>query len=73
MKKAKTADSAEAPHLVKQLQYHITQNYSNCTNQIPVGPGKMYVAVERFKNNIDKHADSTAQFICNAIEVHCRK
>jgi hypothetical protein len=33
----------------------------------------MYVGDERFKNNIDKHADGTAAFICDSIEVYCRK
>jgi hypothetical protein len=33
----------------------------------------MYVADERFKNNIDKHADGTAAFISEAIAVYCGK
>jgi len=33
----------------------------------------MYVADERFKNNIDKNADGTAEFICEAIDFCCRK
>ena len=32
----------------------------------------MYVADERFKNNIDKHASGTAKFICQAIEAIAR-
>lgn len=28
---------------------------------------------ERFKNNFDKHADGTAAFIYEAVEVYCRK
>jgi hypothetical protein len=31
----------------------------------------MYVADERFKNNIDKHAEGTAAFISEAIEIYC--
>jgi hypothetical protein len=38
-----------------------------------MGLGQMYVADERFKNNIDKHASGTAAFICEAIEVYCKK
>ena len=34
------------------------------------GWGQMYVA---FKNNIDKHADGTAAFICEAITIYCNK
>jgi hypothetical protein len=33
----------------------------------------MYVCDERFKSNIDKHADGTAEFIKEAIEVYCLK
>ena len=42
-------------------------------DRIMAGLGQMYVADERFKNNIDKHADGTAAFIRQAIEGYCRK
>ena len=71
MKKGEVPDSAPVQILVKQLQDHITENYYHCTNAILAGLGQMYVADERFKNNIDKHADGTAQFICEAIEIYC--
>ena len=73
MKNGEDPSSAEAQSLVKTLQSHITENYYHCTNEILAGLGKMYVADERFKNNIDKHADGTAEFICEAIEVYCSK
>ena len=73
MRKDETPDSAVAQILVKLLQDHITENYYLCTNEILACLGQMYVADERFKNNIDKHADGTAAFICEAIEVYCRK
>ena len=73
MKKGEEPDSTEAQNLVKRLQNHITENYYLCTNEILAGLGQMYVADERFKNNIDKNADGTAEFICEAIEVYCRK
>ncbi len=66
-------NSDEAQNLVKTLQTHITENYYLCTNEILAGLGQMYVADERFKNNIDKHTDGTAAFICEAIEIYCRK
>ena len=68
-----TVDSDEAQTLVKELQNYITDNYYTCGDEILTGLGQMYVADERFKNNIDKHADGTAAFICEAIEVYCRK
>ncbi len=73
MKNCKKPDSAEAQNLVKKMQNYITDNYYHCTNEILASLGQMYVADERFKNNIDKHADGTAMFICEAIEVYCRK
>ena len=73
MKNGEEPDSTEAQNLVKLLQSHITENYYLCTNEILAGLGQMYVADERFRNNIDKNADGTAAFICEAIEVYCRK
>ena len=71
MKNENAPDSAEAQHLVKALQSHICEHYYHCTDQILAGLGQMYVADERFKNNIDRHADGTAAFICDAIEAYC--
>lgn len=71
MKNNETPDSAQAQNLVKKLQSHITENYYNCTDGILAGLGQMYVADERFRNNIDKHAEGTAEFIGKAIEAYC--
>ena len=67
------ADSDEAQALVAKLQAHITANYYTCTDEILAGLGKMYVADERFKKNIDKHGEGTAEFAAEAIAVYCRK
>ena len=67
------ADSAEAQALVAKLQAHITENYYTCTDEILAGLGKMYVADERFKKNIDKYGAGTAEFASASIEVYCRK
>ena len=66
------ADSAEAQALVTKLQAHITENYYTCTDEILSGLGKMYIADERFKNNIDKCGEGTAEFAAEAIEVYCK-
>jgi hypothetical protein len=71
MRKGERPDSAEVQNLVKMLQDHITENYYLCTNEILAGLGQMYAADERFKNNIDKHADGAANFICEAIQWYC--
>ena len=62
-----TADSDEAQALVAKLQTHITANYYTCTDEILAGLGKMYVADERFKKNIDKYGEGTAKFASEAI------
>ena len=68
-----SADSAEAQALVAKLQAHITANYYTCTDEILAGLGKMYVADERFKKNIDKYGEGTAEFAATAIEAYCGK
>ena len=62
-----SADSAEAQALVAKLQAHITANYYTCTDEILAGLGKMYVADDRFKKNIDKYSEGTAEFVSEAI------
>ena len=65
-----SADSAEAQALVAKLQAHITANYYTCTDEILSGLGKMYVADERFKNNIDKKGEGTAKFAAEGIRIY---
>ena len=64
-----TPCSAEAQALVAKLQNHITDNYYTCTDEMLSGLGKMYVADERFKKNIDKNGDGTAEFAAEAIAI----
>ena len=71
MKQGEAPDSAQAQSLVKMLQDYITAHYYHCTDQILAGLGRMYVADGRFKNNIDKHGNGTAAFICEAITTYC--
>ena len=65
-----TADSDEVQALVAKLQAHITANYYTCTDEILAGLGKMYVADERFKKNIDKYGDGTAEFAAEGIRIY---
>ena len=67
------ADSAETQALVAKLQAHITENYYTCTDEILVGLGKMYACDERFKKNIDKYGDGTAEFAAVAIDSYTKK
>ena len=65
-----SADSAEVQALVGKLQEHITANYYTCTDEILAGLGKMYVADERFKQNIDKYGEGTAEFAAEGIRIY---
>ena len=65
-----SADSAEAQALVAKLQAHITANYYTCTDEILADLGKMYIADERFKKNINKYGEGTSEFASEAIEIY---
>ena len=59
---------------VTALQNFITEHYYECTDEILSGLGEMYVCDERFKKNIDKAGgEGTAEFVRQAIGVHCGK
>ena len=68
-----SVESAKAQALVAKLQAHITENYYICTDEILAGLRQMYVADERFKKNIDKYGDGTAEFASEAIAVFCKE
>ena len=72
MNAGNTVDSDEAQTLVKELQNYITENYYTCTNQILAGLGQMYIADERFKTNIDKNGNGTAEFASKSIEAYVK-
>ena len=59
--------------LAAKLQAHITENFYTCTDKILTGLGKMYVCDVRFKSNIDKYGEGTAEFAAEAIAIYCRK
>ena len=71
MKQGNAPDSAQAQTLVKSLQNHISETCYRCTEEILAGLGQMYVADERFRSNIDKHAEGTAAYISEAIGIYC--
>jgi DNA-binding transcriptional MerR regulator len=71
----RTCDPAapEVQQLVELLQNTITQHYYNCTKQILAGLGQMYVADDRFRQNIDAAGGAgTAEFAAKAIEIYCK-
>jgi hypothetical protein len=65
--------SIEAQELVYKLKVFITDNYYICTNEVLINLGQMYVSDERFKSNIDKHSNGTANYIKEAIQIYCKE
>ena len=68
-----TANSFEVQGLVGKLQDFITENYYTCTDEVLAGLGKMYVADERFKKNIEKYGEGTAKFAAEGIRIYVEK
>ena len=66
-------DSPEAQGLVKALQDHISAHYYPCTDEILAGLGQMYVADQRFRENIDRHGDGAAAYVRDAVAAYCGK
>ena len=56
---------------VEKLQRCITDNFYTCSNEILAGLGQMYVADDRFKTNIDKHGEGTAEYVSQCIKSYC--
>lgn len=71
MKSGAKPSDVQIQKLVKKWQSFITENYYFCTDEILSGLGKMYVCDERFKKNIDKCGEGTAEFMSKAIENYC--
>ena len=65
-----SANSTEAQALVSKLHAYITANYYTCTDELLAGLGQMYVADERFKKNIDKYGEGTAEFAAEGIRIY---
>ena len=72
LQRGDTPESGEAQEWVEKLRRHITQHYYPCTQEILAGLGQMYAADERFRKNIDKHAEGTATFASCAIQYYCQ-
>ncbi len=59
---------------VEKLKSYITEHFYTCTDDILAGLGKMYVADERFRKNIDSTGGAgTAEFVSRAIKHYCEK
>ena len=67
MRNGSEAYGDEAQSLVLELQQYITDNFYTCTDAVLAGLGQMYVADGRFRQNIDRHGEGTAEFVSRAI------
>ena len=72
LKEQYSYESSEVQELVRKLQKYISDNYYNCTNEILLGLGKMYISDERFKENLDQYETGNAKFISSAIKFYCK-
>ena len=64
----------ETQAAIRKLQQFITDHFYTCTPEILAGLGEMYVADERFRENIDKAGgEGTAAFVSKAIATYCGK
>ncbi len=72
LKKDFSPESEASRSLCKKLQQFITDNFYTCTKEILAGLGEMYVLDERFRENIDKNGEGTAEFIRDALRVYCK-
>ena len=73
MKNNSSPESESAQGLVQKWQDYITETHYTCTKEILAGLGMMYVGDERFKANIDKCGEGTAEYMSKAIEAYCKK
>ena len=65
-------ESEPAKITVEKLQQCITDNFYTCTDDILKGLGEMYVADDRFRKNIDRHGEGTAEFVSACIKSYCK-
>lgn len=67
------ADSAEAMDVAERHRAHISRWFYECTPEIHAGLGQMYVADQRFTDNIDKAAPGLARYMSEAIAANTRR
>ena len=64
-------DGEQARSQTDKLKQFITECLYTCTDEILSGLGQMYVADERFRRNIDRHGEGTAEYIAACINSRC--
>lgn len=61
-------DEEQAHSQVEKLKGFITERLYTCTDETLAGLGQMYVADERFTENIDRHGEGTAAYVSACIK-----
>lgn len=64
-------DAEPARSQVEKLKQFITDRMYTSTDEILSGLGQMYVADDRFTNNIDRHGEGTAVYVSECIKSYC--
>ena len=72
-KEGLTPESIPVQTAVAKWQQFLTKYYYDCTKEIFAALGRMYAADERFKANIDRYGDGTAELLAAGIEIFCKK
>lgn len=67
----KCPDDLKIQSLVSKWQKYISKYHYECSLQMLSFLGNMYVNDERFRKNIDRFGDGTAQLMSEAIKVYC--
>lgn len=62
-----SSESAQAGEVVDRHREHISKWFYDCSVEIHAGLGQMYVADQRFNDNIDKAGKGLAQYMSDAI------
>ena len=65
-------ESDAALALAAKWQQHISDNFYKCTDEILAGLAEMYIADERFKANLNKAGEGTAEFMSKALKAYVR-
>ncbi len=65
------ADS-EVQQIVHEWRMHISKHFYDCTPEIFKGLGEMYIADQRFSDNINQTKPGLAQFLHDAIQIYCK-
>jgi len=63
----------EAHQTVRTWQEFLTAHCYRCTEEILAGLGRMYTQDDRFRKNLDRFGEGTAEFMSGAIAAYCRK